>query len=56
MGDVELDWTTATSLQVCVQQPVARLEQIARVRLAVEQLLGGLPLTDRPRHFLQRVA
>jgi hypothetical protein len=56
MGDVELDRPMATSLQVCEQQPVLRLEQIARVRLAVEQLLGGVPLTDRPRQLSQRVA
>jgi hypothetical protein len=56
MGDVELDRPTATSLQVCEQRPVLRPEQIARVRLAVEQLLGGVPLTDRPRQLSQRVA
>jgi hypothetical protein len=56
MGDVELDRPTATSLQVREQQPVLRPEQIARVRLAVEQLLGGVPLIDRPRRLSQRVA
>jgi hypothetical protein len=56
MGDVELDRPTATSLQICEQQPVLRREQIARVRLAVEQLLGGVPLTDRPRQRSQRAA
>jgi hypothetical protein len=56
MGDVELDRPTATSLQIYEQQPVLRPEQIARVRLAVEQLLGGVPLTDRPRQLSQRVA
>jgi len=56
MGEVELDRPAATSLEVCEQQPVLRPEQIARVRLAVEQLLGGFPLTDRPRHLSQRVA
>jgi hypothetical protein len=56
MGDVEFDRPTAASLQVCEQQPVLRLEQIARVRLAVEELLWAVPLTDRPRHLPQRVA
>jgi hypothetical protein len=56
MGDVELDRPTATGLQVSEQQPVLRPEQIARVRLAVEQLLGDVPLTDRPRQLSQRVA
>ena len=57
MGDVELDRPTATSLHVREQQPVLRPEHIARVRLAVEQLLlGGVPLTDRPRQPSQRVA
>jgi hypothetical protein len=55
MGDVEFDRPAAASLQVCEQQPVLRLEQIARVRLAVEELLGGVVLTDRPRQLPQRV-
>jgi hypothetical protein len=56
MGDIELDGPTAASLQVCEQQPVLRPEQVARVRLAVEQLLGRVPLTDRPRRLSQRGA
>jgi len=56
MGDVELDRPAATSLEVCEQQPVLRPEHIAGVWLPVEQLLGGFPLTDRPRHLSQRVA
>jgi hypothetical protein len=56
MGDVEFDRPTAASLQVCEQQPVLRLEQIARVRLAVEELLRGVPLTNRPRQLPQCVA
>src|SRR5580765_2270323 len=56
MGDVEFDRPTAASLQVCEQQSVLRLEQIARVRLAVEELLVGVPLTDRPLQLPQCVA
>jgi hypothetical protein len=56
MRDVELDRPTAASLQVCEQQPVLRPEQVARMRLAVERLLGSVPLTDRPRRLSQRVA
>ncbi|HUZ02076.1 MAG TPA: hypothetical protein VMU89_17150 [Thermomicrobiaceae bacterium] len=56
IGDVKLDRPTATRLQVCEQQPGLRPEYIARVWLAVEQLLGGAALTDRPRHLSQRSA
>ena len=56
MGDIELDWPTATRLQVCEQQPVLRPEQIARVRFAMQELLGGATLTDRPPQLSQRVA
>jgi hypothetical protein len=56
MGDIELDGPTAASLQVCEQQPGLRPEQVARVRLAVEELLGRVPLTDRPRQLSQRGA
>jgi hypothetical protein len=55
MGDIELDWPTATRLQVCEQQPVLRPEQIARVRFAMQELLGGATLTDRPPQLSQRV-
>src|SRR6516165_8637424 len=55
MGDVELDRPTATGFQVREQQPVLRPEQIARVRLAVKQLLGGVTLTDYRGQLSQRV-
>src|SRR6516165_7753526 len=54
MGDVELDRPTATGFQVREQQPVLRPEQIARVRLAVKQLLGGVTLTDYRGQLPQR--
>jgi hypothetical protein len=56
MDDVELDGPTATCLQVYEQQPMLRSEHIARVRLAVQQLLGGTPLAYCPPQLLQRVA
>ena len=56
MGDVELDRAAATRLQVYEQQPVLRPEQVARVRFAVQQLLGGAALADRVPEASQRVA
>jgi hypothetical protein len=56
MDDVELDGSTATRLQVYEPQPVLRPEHIARVRLAVQQLLGSAPLIDRPPQRSQRGA
>jgi hypothetical protein len=56
MGDVELDRPATTGLQVNEQQPVLRPEQIAGVRLAVQQLLGGATLADRPTQPSQRAA
>src|SRR5580658_9299363 len=41
MDEVEFDRTTATGLEVDEQRPVLRVEHVARVRLAVEQLLAG---------------
>jgi hypothetical protein len=56
MGDVELDRPAATCLQVYELQPVLRPEQVARVRLAVQQLLGGAAIADRAPQTSQRVA
>ena len=56
MGDVELDRPTATRLEVDEQQPVLRAEQVAWVRLAVQQLLGGAAVADRSSQASQRVA
>ena len=55
MSDIELDRPPATRLEVCEQQPVPGPEQVARVRLAVQQLLGGAPGVDRPPQASQRV-
>ena len=41
MGEVELDGPTATRLQIDEQQPSPRTKHVARVRLAVQQLLGA---------------
>ena len=41
MGEVELDGAAAARLEVDEQRPVLRVEHVARVRLAVQQLLGG---------------
>ena len=38
------------------QQPVLRPEHVARVRLAVQQLLGGAAVADRAPQASQRVA
>ena len=47
VGKVELDRSTATRLEVDEQQPVPGGEHVARVRLAVQQLLGSTPVFDR---------
>ena len=41
MGEVEFDRPAAARLEVYEQRPVLRAEHVARVRLAVQQLLGG---------------
>jgi hypothetical protein len=48
MGDVKLDRPATTRLQVDEEQPLLRPEQVAWVRLAVQQLLSTSPLCDRP--------
>jgi hypothetical protein len=48
MSDVELDRPAATRLQVGEEQSLLRPEHIARVWLAVQQLLGGATVCDRP--------
>ncbi len=55
MSDIELDRPPATRLEVYEQQPVLGPEQVARVRLAVQQLPGGAPVVDRPPQASQRV-
>jgi hypothetical protein len=56
MGEVEFDRPTATRLEVYEQQPVLRGEHVARVRLAVQQLLGAAVLADHSSQASQRVA
>ena len=43
VGEVELDRPTTTRLEVDEQRPVARAQHVARVRLAVQELLDGGP-------------
>ena len=47
MGEVEFDRPTAARLEVYENRPVVRVEHIAWVRLAVQQLLGGAAVSDR---------
>ena len=56
MGEVELDRSTATGLEIYEQQPVLRGEHVARVRLAVQQLLGTATLANPSSQVSQRVA
>ena len=46
MCNVELNWPSATSLEVYKQQPVLSSYQIARMRLTVQQLLRGASVAD----------
>ena len=41
MSEVELDRPTATRLEIYEQRPALRVEQVARMWLSVQQLLGG---------------
>lgn len=47
VSNIELDGPPATGLEVDEQRPVLGPEQIARVRLAVQELLDGAPLSNR---------
>ena len=46
MGQVELDRPAATGLEVDEQRPALRAEHVARVRLAVERLLGAAVIAN----------
>jgi hypothetical protein len=46
MSEVELDRSTAARLEIYEQRSGVRVEQVARVWLSVQQLLGGGALTD----------
>src|SRR5215469_7097345 len=48
MGEIELDGSTAERLKVNEQRAILRAEHIALMRLAVEQLLHGAAVADRP--------
>ena len=47
MGEVEFNRPTTTRLEVYEQRPILRVEHVAWVRLAVQQLLGGSAVADR---------
>src|SRR5271155_352952 len=46
MGEIEFDGSTTTRLEVYEQQTIPRTEHVARMRLAVEQLLGSSSVAD----------
>ena len=52
---VVLDRPTGCVLEVHEERPVLRVEHVPRVRLAVQQLLGGAPVDDRLPQIAQRV-
>jgi len=56
MGNVKLDRPTAARPEVYEERPSARTEQVARMRLAVQQLLTSAPATDRATQPAERVA
>jgi hypothetical protein len=53
MGEVEFDGPTATRLKVDEQQSILRIEQVAWVRLTVQQLLRGAAIGDRSSAIAQ---
>ena len=56
MGDVELDRSAAACLEVYKEQPSLRPEQVARMRLAVQQLLAGTTPFDGAPQVSQSLA
>src|SRR5438105_847025 len=56
MGDVELDMSAAACLEVYKEQPSLRPEQVARMRLAVQQLLAGTTPFDGAPQVSQSLA
>jgi hypothetical protein len=50
-----LDGPVGGVLEVDEERPVLRVEQVPRVRLAVQQLLGGAPADDRSPQIAQPV-
>ena len=55
MGEVELDWSTAARFEVHEQQALVGAQQVAGVRLAVQQLLADTAGQDRAAQTFQRV-
>ena len=47
MGEIEFDRAPATRLEVDEQQPLRGAQHVARVWLAVQELLGGAAFADR---------
>jgi hypothetical protein len=56
VGNVKLDRPTATRPEVYEERPSPRTEQVARMRLAVQQLLASAPAADRATQSAERVA
>src|SRR6516225_4360819 len=56
MGNVKLDRPTAARLEVYEERPSPRTEQVARMRLAVQQLLASAPAADRAAQSAERDA
>jgi hypothetical protein len=54
MGDIKLDGSTATRLEVDEQQAVTGAEEVARMRFAMQQLLGSAAAVDPFTSALQR--
>jgi hypothetical protein len=48
VGQIELDGSTAARLKVGEQRAILRAEHNAWMRLAMEQLLDGAAVVDRP--------
>src|SRR5579862_4667439 len=56
VSEIELDRSAAARLEIDEQRPALRAEQVARVRLSVQQLLGARALVDRATLASQRGA
>jgi hypothetical protein len=56
MGEVEFDRPTTTGFEVDEEWPVLRTEHVARMRLAVQQLLLSAAVAARSSQATQRVA
>jgi hypothetical protein len=55
VGNIELDGSTAACFEVDEQQAVTGAEEVARMRFAVQQLLGSTAAVDSFSSALQRV-